>query len=981
MQNQTHNTTLPPLANQAEVPLKAVLILGIDVGFNRTSNITQYQKQFQSGEEGYLLIGDAVKELDALDDSLLKLKGRIDSSTRIYILAHGNAQYGVHFIDKKGFYTGNFLEKIAQYSEGKPLSIQVISCYSGAAASTVLALPAGSVLVTHSPNYTPILADLGEALILESSKDVSRDEDVVHDLLRRFTLNIKQTATISIHKSDGALFKHTIRFKDSNINPASPLSEVIRYLELKRLEFIQVYNQEFGHQIDPKMFPSITETEARQWKFDYINYQNTLNRLSAFPGFILPEVVALTDYINYQVRGKTPLMIAATKDNFHSISDMLKLPGVDINARDEQGYTALMAASINGNYQAVSALLVSGKVTAAELAMKNKQGYTAFMMAVIEGHHDVIQNMFEYDAVKATAELPNSEGKTALMLAEEIDDQITKRAASLNQPKKTLVYEEIAITIVNKIYAGPFYIAILQNDERAFNKILPSITKYPFAMKWPFLEAIRNGRDTMFKEMLPHMLQFPDTMKEAFIKMVEQDKVAMLKEMLPHMLQFPDVMGAAFIDIIKHDKSVMFKEILPHMLQSREAMSAAFIMAVKHNRSAMFKEILPHMLQNPDVMIAAFKDIVKIPNYALFKEILPHILGVPATMNAAFIETIKAPNYAMYKEMLPHMINNPAAMELAFEESVKYAATGMLMEILPSLKPDSSAMKKVFLWAIARDSGSVFNNWPVGHRSRGSVYTNVEGESFLKFDGSTSNEDGNWTNQYKQELIISMLSYIDPIPSIPSTGSFAYILDIVKNDDELFVNVIEKGKKNNPKLVGELQAILPEMLKNPDVKQQLLAAATKAGNQEILDNISESERVNIHIASTPPSPELRPLVPAGVPNLPSVPDVPTFKRLPNTESQHSFGSGSMSATPLVDATLTLVTAVAAKLRGGKIPGEPAKFNMPSFIEQPPQSANAPGSWVSTVTPQGEHPKVTTQSKKLEKQGGVSTTTSSDEITH
>lgn len=87
-----------------------------------------------------------------------------------------------------------------------------------------------------------------------------------------------------------------------------------------------------------------------------------------------------------------------------------------MNARDEQGQTALMRAALRGHREVVESLIGGG----ADLDHTAKYHLTALMLAVLNGHTDVVRLLVEAGAnlgVRGTG-APGFAGKTALDLAE-----------------------------------------------------------------------------------------------------------------------------------------------------------------------------------------------------------------------------------------------------------------------------------------------------------------------------------------------------------------------------------------------------------------------------------------------------------------------------------------------------------------------------------------------------------------------------------
>ncbi len=80
------------------------------------------------------------------------------------------------------------------------------------------------------------------------------------------------------------------------------------------------------------------------------------------------------------------LIKAAEKGDTAAVKALLDR-GADVNAKDENGGTALMEAALLGNNATVQALLEAG----ADVNAKNKYGRTALMMAAAEGYTEIVE--------------------------------------------------------------------------------------------------------------------------------------------------------------------------------------------------------------------------------------------------------------------------------------------------------------------------------------------------------------------------------------------------------------------------------------------------------------------------------------------------------------------------------------------------------------------------------------------------------------
>lgn len=107
---------------------------------------------------------------------------------------------------------------------------------------------------------------------------------------------------------------------------------------------------------------------------------------------------------------------AIQRGDVEIVRDLLSR-GLDVNARDRHGLTALMLAAHAGHHELVETLIAHG----ANLNITAKFGLSALMLAIVAGHVDVARIL-----TKAGAELtlrgtgaPGFFGKTAYDLAVE----------------------------------------------------------------------------------------------------------------------------------------------------------------------------------------------------------------------------------------------------------------------------------------------------------------------------------------------------------------------------------------------------------------------------------------------------------------------------------------------------------------------------------------------------------------------------------
>uniref|UniRef100_UPI002609A6A7 ankyrin repeat domain-containing protein n=1 Tax=uncultured Brachyspira sp. TaxID=221953 RepID=UPI002609A6A7 len=114
------------------------------------------------------------------------------------------------------------------------------------------------------------------------------------------------------------------------------------------------------------------------------------------------------DFIN----GEGELEFYCREGDFE-MAELLIASGVDVNAKDDDNWTVLMFASINGHLEIVKYLIDKG----ADINAKSNNNVTALMVASEKGHLEVVKYLIDKGAdINAKDEFGNW---TALMFASE----------------------------------------------------------------------------------------------------------------------------------------------------------------------------------------------------------------------------------------------------------------------------------------------------------------------------------------------------------------------------------------------------------------------------------------------------------------------------------------------------------------------------------------------------------------------------------
>ena len=108
-------------------------------------------------------------------------------------------------------------------------------------------------------------------------------------------------------------------------------------------------------------------------------------------------------------RGNTALMAASLRGNYCEVTRLLQT-GAMIDMQNKTGDTALTAASLQGHAHVVDMLLRAGAL----IDRQNNDGKTALMLASLQGHAPVVEILLN---AKAQVNMQNKTGDTALMFA------------------------------------------------------------------------------------------------------------------------------------------------------------------------------------------------------------------------------------------------------------------------------------------------------------------------------------------------------------------------------------------------------------------------------------------------------------------------------------------------------------------------------------------------------------------------------------
>ena len=126
-------------------------------------------------------------------------------------------------------------------------------------------------------------------------------------------------------------------------------------------------------------------------------------------------------YTNFN---KPELSLAKDADRAYYVQALLDTPGVNIHAKDQDGFTALHWAAWSGMPHSVAMLIKAGL----DINEKEANGYTPLMLAALRGDDAVVKALLQLGADTAAV---NNDGMTAAQLADAKGTAYDKRKSAV----------------------------------------------------------------------------------------------------------------------------------------------------------------------------------------------------------------------------------------------------------------------------------------------------------------------------------------------------------------------------------------------------------------------------------------------------------------------------------------------------------------------------------------------------------------------
>jgi|GEM_PF-4255434 len=221
--------------------------------------------------------------------------------------------------------------------------------------------------------------------------------------------------------------------------------------------------------------------------------------------------------------GKSALLIACLR-GYTDIAELLLKKGANINFRDNQGNTALIIASENGNNEIIK-LLINNKIN---IDSKNFNSDNALHKAVLNGHLDTVKILINNNA---DINIKNKYGNTPLILC--IDND---RFDIL----KLLIENKADIFLRNNKNLTAYQTAILKNQLKSAEFLELKADRYSFLMK--DLVSYKTILKSDIKPGLKPQYKFPCT---------KQPKYECFGYAVKHIVKYKYDID---IDVIKSDK-------------------------------------------------------------------------------------------------------------------------------------------------------------------------------------------------------------------------------------------------------------------------------------------------------------------------------------------------------------------------------------------------------------------------------------------
>ncbi len=379
-------------------------------------------------------------------------------------------------------------------------------------------------------------------------------------------------------------------------------------------------------------------------------------------GFAL-KILARDDVQSFNAvddTGKSALLYAAAKNNQDIVDAMLAKEGVDINLADKSGCTPLIAAISKGN--TAIALKLIERMDAASLNAKDENGVSALFAAVTTENDGLIDVLLAKDGIDINT--CTNEQNTPFLEA--------LRLGNVGIANKFLAREEVNVTVVNKyslnallwaVHKGPEMLDILKKlllRQDVDIDILNQRTKEGWsalmlALRASYAEAVELLLAT--QKVNTNIVSEDD--KTALKIAAAKNDIKTLNLLLDHGADVnqADAKGdTLLIHGVKSDNRAIVRVALDRgasVAHKNASGDNALLLAVKNGNTLMLGYLLERLAAAPQPEVDVneiFLAAVKLDDAASLRKLLDHARqpqGLNKDINEAFIEAVTRNNEAM----------------------------------------------------------------------------------------------------------------------------------------------------------------------------------------------------------------------------------------------------------------------------------------------------------------------------------------------
>ncbi|MCC2646985.1 MAG: hypothetical protein K0R02_1050 [Rickettsiaceae bacterium] len=356
------------------------------------------------------------------------LEGRIDRSTRIDLIVHGQRvnengvekHYSLYADPTKVSPTFILFNTIGIKSQGKPLYLHFWGCYGGLASKDIIYLPEGSILVTHCSSHRTSInlqSLFSEKKSLANCIDTSvspyqeimnnlpyyfrnfKFTQIYYDKIYRFKPNLDITKVLS---SDNCLIDYLNEFKTfyHSLHPALKLSsnlDIPNITEYHKNIFKLGYLME---EIEASKTDEIKEILAEHIEelskldldgFTLFHYSSLRGNETVF-NMLLPYINNIN--IAVPTDNSTPLYLSSAKGFFDIAKTLLDLGANPNILTKDYNESPLFMAAAQGHVKVAELLLQRH----ANINQPNINGSFPLYLASQNGHTDVVKLLLKYGA-------------------------------------------------------------------------------------------------------------------------------------------------------------------------------------------------------------------------------------------------------------------------------------------------------------------------------------------------------------------------------------------------------------------------------------------------------------------------------------------------------------------------------------------------------------------------------------------------------